>query len=88
MFYHGKMILKIKYLLEIFGLEEQNGVYDKKTLSCNGHSDKNISYYFQKPLIKLLLILYKLLLYLINLKAVNNHPISKMSQFLENVRFF
>ena len=37
------MIFKIKYPSEIFGLEERNGMYDKEPLSCNGHSDKNIS---------------------------------------------
>ena len=37
------MIFKIKYALEIFGLEEQNGGNDKEPLLCNGNSDKNIS---------------------------------------------
>ena len=37
------MIFKIKYPSEIFGIEEQMGVYDKNPLSCNGQSDKKFS---------------------------------------------
>ena len=44
------MIFKIKYLSEFFGLDEQiGGIWQKKTLTCNGHSDKNISLLVQKP---------------------------------------
>ena len=43
------MIFKIKYPSEFFGVEEQNGVYNKNTLSFNGHSDKNISQLVKKP---------------------------------------
>ena len=50
------------------------GLYDKESLSCNGHSDKNISELVKKPLTKFLFILYEPLVHLLNCKAVNNHP--------------
>ena len=37
------------YPLEIFRLQEQKGGYMTKTLTCNGHSDENISYLIKKP---------------------------------------
>ena len=83
-----KMIFKIKYPSEILGLKSKKGVYGKESLSCNGYSDKNISYFVKKPLMEFLIILYKPLVHLLNCKAVNKHPKSKMSHFLENLRFF
>ena len=57
------------------------GVYDKEPLSCNGHSDKNISYLVKKPLMETLFILFKHLVHLLNCMAVSNHPKSKCHMF-------
>ena len=54
------------------------GVYDEEPLSCNGHSDKNISLLLKKPLMEFLFILYKPFVHSLNCKAVNNHSESKM----------
>ena len=47
-----KMIFKIKYPSEIFGWRSKMGVYDKEPLSCNGHSNKNISKLVKKPIFR------------------------------------
>ena len=45
------MIFKINHPLELFGLEEQNGVYmyGKEPLSFNGLVDEKINELFKKP---------------------------------------
>ena len=50
------------------------GIYDKEPLSCNGHSNKNISESVKKPLMEFLFILYKHLVHLLSCRAVHNHP--------------
>ena len=49
------------------------GVYDKEPLSCNSHSDKNISELVKRPYMELLFILYKSLIRLLSSKAAKNH---------------
>ena len=55
------MIFEIKNPLENFGLEEQNGaiLHNRKPLSCNGHSEKNISLKVKKTKMELLFMIYK-----------------------------
>ena len=42
------MIFKIKYPRKFLGLRSKMGVYDKESLSFNGHSDENISEFVKK----------------------------------------
>ena len=55
------------------GLRIKMGVYDKNTLSCNGHSDRTISELIKIPYMEMLFILYKSLIRLLSSKAVRNH---------------
>ena len=69
------------------------GVYNKIPLSCNGHSDENLSLLVKKPLMDLLFILCKHSVHILNCKAVNNHQnknvtiLKKYQIFLEPLKY-
>ena len=41
------MIFKIKYPSKFFGSRSKTEVYDKESLSCNGHSENNFLNWLQ-----------------------------------------
>ena len=64
------------------------GVYDKKPLSCNGHSDKNISLFQLRNPYWSFYSFYILVHFTKLQDCKQPSKIKKMSHFLENIRFF
>ena len=54
------MVCKTQYRINIFVLEEHNGVYNKQSLQCNDLSDQNLFELIKKLSMELYIICIKL----------------------------